>query len=46
MTTPSTPVSATIRSASAASQMSPLPSTGMDTAALSAAMAVQSASPE
>ena len=34
MTTPSTPVSATIRSASAASQMSPLPSTGMDTAAL------------
>ena len=41
MTTPSTPVSATIRSASAASQMSPLPSTGMPTrAAFRAAIAV------
>ncbi len=39
-------VTSIIRSASAASQMSPLPSTGIDvTAALSSAMAFQSASP-
>ena len=37
MTTPSTPVWLIIRSASAASQMSPLPSTGMETCAFSAA---------
>ena len=36
-TTPAAPVSSTIRSASAASQMSPLPSTGMSTCATSGA---------
>jgi len=46
ITTPSQPVSAIIRTASGASQMSPLPSTGMATRCLSAAIAVQSASPE
>ena len=45
-TTPSHPVSATIRSASSADQMSPLPSTGTDvTASLSRAIADQSACP-
>ena len=44
-TTPSAPVRRIMASASPASQMSPLPSTGIDTGCLSAAMASQSASP-
>jgi WD40 repeat protein len=40
------PVCSTMRSASAASQMSPLPSTGMSTWSTSSPMASQSASPE
>ena len=46
MTTPSQPVSAIMRSASDASQMSPLPSTGIETCCLSSAIADQSALPE
>ena len=47
MTTPSHPVEAIIASASGASKMSPLPSTGMlRTAALSSPMRFQSADPE
>src|SRR5690606_32124252 len=45
-TTPSQPVCSTIRSASSASQTSPLPSTGTSRASLSAAIASQSAVPE
>ena len=45
MTTPAQPVSATMRSASSASQMSPLPSTGMSTASTSRAIGDQSAVP-
>ena len=45
MTTPAQPVSATMRSASSASQMSPLPSTGMSTVSTSRAMGDQSAVP-
>ena len=40
------PVSATMRSASSASQMSPLPSTGMSTASTSRAIGAQSAVPQ
>ena len=47
MTTPSQPVAAIMASASPASKMSPLPSTGMVvTVCLSSAMRFQSASPE
>ena len=45
-TTPSTPVCSTMRSASEASQMSPLPSTGTSRACLRVAIASQSAVPE
>ena len=45
MTTPAAPVSAIMRSASSASQMSPLPSTGMSTASTSRAIGAQSAVP-
>jgi hypothetical protein len=45
MTTPAHPVSAIMRSASSASQMSPLPSTGMSTVSTSRAMCDQSAVP-
>ncbi len=44
-TTPAAPVCSTIRSASAASQTSPLPSTGMSTCSTSSPMQSQSASP-